>query len=287
LNKKSGILAVVLALLAVVSMTFCAPVSAENITILSSSGWIDSTGHYRIVGEVQNTGSTTARNVELSITLYDSKNTILENYLTIVKLAAMPSGTKSPFSTVSFGHDSNYQSYNVHQVDHYDIRIHAFNWLPPQMGLQISPNGLQILSNRSYTDSKGYIHVDGEIQNIGTATSNHTYIFATFYDSSGKVVDVAQAGADADYINSGDTAPFKIRGFDTTRTPLFASYSLTAESNNYGLNSVNLPQSPIPIQTSPTPTVQEFPILAILPLFVAIPLITTMLLRKKQSSKSL
>jgi hypothetical protein len=155
------------------------------------------------------------------------------------------------------------------------------------MGLQISPNGLQILSNRSYTDSKGYIHVDGEIQNIGTTTSNHTYILATFYDSNGRVVDVAQAEADADYINPGNTAPFKIRGYDTTRTPSIASYSLTAESNNYGLNSTNLPQYPVLIQTSPTPTVQEFPILAILLLFAAIPLITTILLRKKQRLKSL
>jgi hypothetical protein len=279
-------LIIIFVLLVIINMTFSSLVSAENITILSSSGFVDSTGHYSIVGEVQNTGSTIARYVMLSITLYDSKNTILENYLTEVKIVAIPLGTKSPFSTASFGFGSDYRPYDVHQVDHYDIQIHSVNWLPAQEGLQILPNGLQILSNRSYTDSKGYIHVDGEIQNIGTAISNHTYVFATFYDSSGKVVDVEQTEAGSHYINSGDIASFQIRSYDTMRATLVASYSLTAQSNNYGLISANLSQSPIPIQTSPTPTVQEFPILAILPFFVVIPFITAMILRKSRHLKS-
>ncbi len=287
MNRKSVSLAIALVLLTIASTTFFAPVSAENITILSSIGWIDSTGHYRLAGEVQNTGSNTARYVRLSITFYDSNNKMLETFLTEPKLVAMQPNAKSPFNAVGVGLDSNYIPYDAHKVDHYDIQIHSVNWLPAQEGLQILPDGLKILSSGSYTDSTGHLHIDGEIQNTGTLSSNNTMIFVTLYDSGGRVVDVMQDNSYPESISSGSVATFAMtyHAYFYPSPPSVASYSLTAESSDYGLNSTNLQQSLIPIQTLPSPSIPEFPSRPILPFLMAATVFGAILISRRKACR--
>lgn len=109
----------------------------------------------------------------------------------------------------------------------------------------------------------------------------------TLYDSSGKVVDFMQNESYPKNISADEIATFGMTYnayFYPTLPPSIASYSLTAESNNYGLNSTNLPQSPIPIEILVTPSVQELPVLSILPLFLVILLIIVFVLKKKRNT---
>ena len=272
-------MATVLALLSIVSMTLV-PLGAsedftEDIKVLSSRGEVTSWGYYELVGEVQNTGSTTWCTIELLATFYDSNNTILGHSHSIrIELGALPPGAKSPFSDILL-QDLTW----IPKIDHYDFQV----VLADDLNIfNISP-GLQILSKRAYTDDKGLMHFEGEIKNTGTATADSTIVYITLYDSSGKVVDVMRT-FDSYSINHSDTAIFSRLYAHKTRAPLAESYTLTAESNSgmlgYGLVLNQLTQSPIPIQPSATPSVPEFPVLTVILLFVIIPLITTIFLRK-------
>jgi len=69
-------------------------------------------------------------------------------------------------------------------------------------------NGLQILSHNSFTDSKGYLHVVGEIKNNYPSTATFVRIVGTFYDINNQVVGTQFTYASPSDIRSGEKAPF-------------------------------------------------------------------------------
>lgn len=259
-------------LLSIVCVALIPLVSAEEIKVLSSSGRFQyfSSGDctYTLVGEIQNTGSTTIGNVDLTATFYNSKNDVLGSASPTLQLSVLSPGAKSPFYLTLY--TPNF-IINVTQIDRYDIQVHSAQELS---GLQIKPNSLHIVSLHSYTDSEGYKHVSGEIENSGAETSTGTYLIATWYDSSGKVVDMTLANPDSTSktaspttIAPGAKASFSINYYVNSQVPSVAGYSVTAQSDNYGLALTDLPESPIPIETSPEPSVPEFPFFIVLSLF--------------------
>ena len=54
----------------------------------------------------------------------------------------------------------------------------------PSSLLESNPNGLQILSHNSFTDSMGYLHVVGEVQNNTPANAQFVQVIGTFYDNN-------------------------------------------------------------------------------------------------------
>ena len=75
-----------------------------------------------------------------------------------------------------------------------------------------SPSGtVSIISNSSYTDSSGALHIDGEVYNdIALITAKEVQVIATFYDTNGKVVGSARALTDPEDLPSGENATFNI-----------------------------------------------------------------------------
>ena len=69
-------------------------------------------------------------------------------------------------------------------------------------------NGLQILSHNSFTDSIGYLHVEGEIKNNYPSTATFVRIVGIFYDINNQVVGTQFTYANPSDIGSGEKAPF-------------------------------------------------------------------------------
>ena len=65
-----------------------------------------------------------------------------------------------------------------------------------------SLSGLEILSHNSFTDSIGYLHVVGEVQNNGPTNLQFVKVTSTFYDSNNQVV-----ATDFTYTNPTDIGP--------------------------------------------------------------------------------
>jgi hypothetical protein len=101
---------------------------------------------------------------------------------------------------------------------------------------------LEILSNSSYVDAIGDMHVVGNIKNVGSQDSTFTQVIATFYNSTGSVVATAFTYSSPDTVSPNQTAPFEVLLTYTNRVPLVASYALTAESAEYAF----VPEFPTP-----------------------------------------
>lgn len=88
-------------------------------------------------------------------------------------------------------------------------------------------NGVQILSNRSFTDSLGNMHVIGELQNNNPSRAILVTIVGTFYDFTNKVVATQFTYANPQDVDSGQKARFKIVvGFASISISVIDHYDL-------------------------------------------------------------
>ena len=191
MNKK--ILVSIVCLVLMVSMIYMATlntVKAESVTVVSSSGFTDYIGDYHIVGEVQNSGSNTVDYVQITATYYDSSNKVVDTQFTYSSVSYLQRNAKSPFDIIET------TSTLVPQISTYKLQVSSTSSGSIQQGLEIT-------SNSSYTDSIGDVHMVGQIQNTGSATSSATEVFATCYDSSGKVIDTGLTFANPTRHNFG------------------------------------------------------------------------------------
>lgn len=192
-----------------------------DIQIVSYSSYIDSVGYYHIVGEVLNTGSSTLDYVRLDATFYNQSGTVVGTDFTYTSLSNILPGRKSPFK-ILFGAASV-----VPKIHHFAVSCTSTSVTSAPI------QGLKILSNSSYTDSISYIHIVGEVKNIGPIATTYLKVIATGYNSTGNVVVY-----DFSYANSGNQVdvnaivPFEIL-ISSDRAPFVNKYSLTAESSNF------------------------------------------------------
>ena len=198
--------------------------AAAQVNILTHSGWLDSIGYYHVSGEVENVGDGTASFVKITATFYDSSDTVVATSFTYTHLSVLLPGRKSPFEILLV---DTTQAAKVH---HYSLSV-TFSAASP------IPIGLEILSNSSYVDAVGYMHVVGEIKNIADGDATYVKVIATFYNSTGHVVATDFTYSDPSNLSPGQKAPFEILLVYTNRVPLVATYALTAESNQYAMVS--------------------------------------------------
>jgi len=196
--------------------------AAPQINILTHSGWLDSTSYYHVSGEVENVGDSPANFIKIAATFYDSNDTVIATSFSYTMLKVLLPGRKSPFDILLTDTE---QAAKVH---HYSLSVTSSS-------ADSIPLGLEILSNSSYVDDVGCMHVAGEIKNVEAETATYVMVIATFYNSTGHVVAAAFAYSDPSDIDSGQTAPFEILLTDTDRVSLVASYDLTAQSDQYAL----------------------------------------------------
>lgn len=74
------------------------------------------------------------------------------------------------------------------------------------------PSGtVRIISNSSYIDSSGSLHIDGEVYNdMALNTAREVQVNATFYDTIGNVVGSTRAFTDPEDLPSGENATFNV-----------------------------------------------------------------------------
>jgi len=204
---------------------------ADSVNILSHSSYVGILGWYWVVGEVQNVGSQPLDYVRVTATYYRSNGIMVGTASAYIELDILNPGRKSPFLIIYT------DTARIPDIDHYSLAISSFS---PASAL---PGKLKILSSEGYIDQSGYVHVIGEIQNLGSTTATFVKLIATFYDQTGKVVAEGDVYSDPYDVQSGQKAPFDLRLSEKIRVPLISTYALTAQSTQY---SLQLADSPIP-----------------------------------------
>lgn len=243
--KKIALVVFVVFLFAVGFVFAVQPAGAQSVTILSTSGLLDSVDGFHIFGEFQNTQSQPIHIEKIVGTFFDSGNNVLDvvdwhtGYLEVV----FPN-QKSPFYVLQWNISDPSQRYGP-QIDHYQVEIY---------GAYVSATvpEVVVLSNTSRTDSMDYMHITGEVQNTGTSTANYTKVYATFYDSSGKVICTEDVYTSSNAIAPQEKATYDVMMSYSILTPKIASYSLQAQAQPT-ITSKITPSPSTPAPSSPSP----------------------------------
>ena len=236
----------------------------------------------------------------ITATLSDAHGNVLDTITQSAFLATLSPNGKSPFEITET------TSTIVPQISTYSLVVKS------SVSASI-PQDLEITNSNSTTNANlgGIFEVQGQIQNTGSATATATAIYATFYDSSGKVVDTASGyprhtrHCCRQLHHNSHYSPY-----DETQLSQYASYSLIAISDNfisnYATGSTNSASSPTATPTSsssttPTPTsstsslsttsatpvTPEFPTITAVTIFMALSFLAVIMLtvRKRKISK--
>jgi hypothetical protein len=202
--------------------------AASDVTILSHTGYIDSSGYFNVVGEVQNVGDQTVH-VKIVSTFYDSGDVPIATEHTYAEIGVLLIGRKSPFKL------QMYDTAESAKMDHYSLNM-TFSVTSS------IPIGLEILSNSSYISGGGSMHIVGEIKNIGCCEmATSIKVVATCYDDSGKVVAVSPHWGNVESLYPGSKTSYEIL-VDSIRVPYVERYELSAESAQYAV----IPELPMP-----------------------------------------
>jgi len=205
--------------------SLCSPVrAAGSVEVLSHTGYLDSSGNYRVVGEVQNVGSQAVNFVQVSATFYDSHHVVIDSRFDLTMLYVILVGRKSPFEIALLDIAESAR------VSHYSLSV-------TYLETNEIPMKLEILSHSKYTDAEGNMHIVGNLRNNGDEKLVNAKVVATYYDVSWHVVAAALIGFDPELtgdINPNQIVPFEII-LDKARAQYVQTYALAAESNQYAM----------------------------------------------------
>jgi hypothetical protein len=222
---------------------FVKPAAAEQVTLFSHTGYLDTYGDYVVCGEVKNNGGTAATNVYVKIT-YISDSGGTEDQTAIVLNVLMP-GRRAPFYDISSQQGSLVKSYNVELMD-------------LTMPSEDLPELLETVSSNCEISVDNYITISGTIMNDGAETAIYNRVYSTFYDGpsgTGNVVAVTSGVTDPYNLNPGQTGDFQT-GFYAIPGISYVSFVLTAESANYAALREYVGEAGLASTTTPSPTSQ-------------------------------
>lgn len=180
--------------------------TTTDVAILSHNPYVDSLGYYTIVGEVQNQGTKNLHYVKITATFYDSANNVLATDFTYTDIDILIPQQKSPFEL------NTYPSKIT--VDHYSVVVSSYS----ETG-EVPYRSLRIQGLTTSTDSLGYYHVIGEVENTGQVDTTYVKIVVTFYNSNGKVIAKDFTYTDPIDIAKGSKAPFDASSYPLKITP--------------------------------------------------------------------
>jgi hypothetical protein len=222
-------------LLTIVLLVVCAvPVGAvASGVIQNDSSYVDTFGHYHVVGEVRNTGDVWFQTILISVTLKDQTGAIVD-----IEQGGPWLQHLSPQATVGF----DVIELDVGKSDM--IRSYALA-LTFQSGPSRSAS-LEISGLVTSRNSVGWLQVQGIVINAGMSASDNTNVTGTFYGPDGKVVFVTFTTPAASTIQPGTNQPFTLTIVDSVRSRLVTRFSIAAESNEYTsvLTYTNIPEFP-------------------------------------------
>ena len=188
-----------------------------RLQVLSWSTYTDSLGDLWVVGEVENTGSTTAFLGQVDLAYEDAGGDVLATGEAFAQLDSIGPGQKSPFKTVEPSPPSGYAQTVITAVSDMSSSTPA------------NTNFTTAVTN-TFTDSLGNPKFVGTVTNNNTTTSAYVEVVFTFYDSSGNVVDsdFTYIQPDPPSLTAGQAADFQ--DIDTDGVP-FSGYSCVAFSD--------------------------------------------------------
>jgi hypothetical protein len=207
-----------------------APVSNPNtnqVTVMGSSPYYDSAGHYNIIGEVKNNGFSTSRFIKVTAAIHDSSNRIIDTASAYTSLDELKSQETSNFHIV-FSNQAP-----IDESGTYTLTISS----SPSSGQTTTskPPVLRVNYGNVRVDSPDTFTILGEVTNMGNQPADSVKVSTSFYDAGNQLVDVENVYPQLSTLQPGQSAPFEIV-VSKSSNPLLAqidSASFNVQSRQY------------------------------------------------------
>lgn len=188
-----------------------------------------------VYGEVFNDGTKPLQRITLQALFFDSRGTIIALEEEFVEIGTLMSGMRAPFAIAS--------AVDMQRVHDYSILVVYLELAQAKdVRLSITSHNMNLQDN---------IVITGKVRNDSSLTSTDTRVFATFYDSNGRIVGTVNDFSTPVNITPGTEATFElIPDFDVSNA---TGYYLIAESKEYLSAAVETKEREIPSG----PTVKE------------------------------
>jgi hypothetical protein len=247
-----------------------------NVKVLSYSWYVNPSGDFIVVGEVQNTGNHTLQSVTLNATAYDSGGSALAGSSTMAYVSNFLPQQKAPFY-IDFGPSNIAGTDWASTVSSVDFTVfNAYSSSDQQY------ENLALATAFNGTLDGAYI-VRGLILNIGNQTANDIRVVGTYYNSLGSVVAVG-----FDIVNGSlppdNATTFTVSEFDATPSLVaqISNYSLLIQTSTLQNNNTLLPSAP---PTKPSP-ITYFYVIAIGTVVAVILIVVALLMFRKRKAAS-
>ena len=195
----------------------CARAKNTSVTVLSYSSYVSPTGHFVVLGEIQNTCSHALESITLNVTVSASDGSIIAEGTTNAFVHNFLPQQKAPFY-IDFG---KIDFDIISKTSAFDISLYN---APPTNYNQYPDLSIDV-------DFRGIIDVayviSGSITNIGNQTANDIKVYGTYYNAAGVVVAVGFMELD-DPLTPNSSANFSLTEMDVAA-------SLTSRISSYGL----------------------------------------------------
>lgn len=198
------------------------PALSGDVAVLSHHGFLDSSGYYHIFGEVKNNGLQPLRFVEVVASYYNSSSAFVTTSYGFTEVDVLFPGRKGPFHIILSVKNLSAQ------VDHYTLDTPTY-----LTSTKAKPPGLKILSRNSFSDTFGYLHIAGQLENGGASSTTYAEIIATFYNQTGTVLGYGYTFSNPSDLSPGQVGPFELIFLYDEVVPNIATYDLTCQSWDY------------------------------------------------------
>ena len=222
--KKCKILATVLVAVMCLGLgsipNACSQIVNTDVKVLSYSWYVNPSGDFIVVGEVQNTGNRTLQSVTLNATAYDTSGNQIAGASSMAYVSYFLPQQKAPF-----------------YLDFGPSNIAGTDWGSTVSSVDFTVLNAYTTTDREYENLILTAHFEGNlsgaytiigfVNNIGNQTASGIKVVATYYNSLGTVV---AAGFD---IVNGSLPPYNATMF--TVSEFDATPTLVAQISNYAL----------------------------------------------------
>ena len=214
-----------------VNFGFAQNLDSDIIQIVSTSTFIDDSGNFHVIGEVNNTSSDPQTNILITTILSDTTNNIIV-------------GNHSAFSSIGTLRSGELSSFDILIPD--PQIVGKFNFIEFSTSSQPAtiekPANLVLNGTSAFFDNVGNPHITGNIINQGQSPEQLLNLVATFYDNSSLgIVGTQSFGLNVANLTQNQMAPFDITITDNKTKSQAAFYSLNVDSVQ---NSMGYPFNP-------------------------------------------
>jgi hypothetical protein len=217
-----------------VNFGFAQNLDSDIIQIVSTSTFIDDSGNFHVIGEVNNTSSDPQTNILITTILSHTTN---NNNAIIV-------GNHSAFSSIGTLRSGELSSFDILIPD--PQIVGKFNFIEFSTSSQPAtiekPANLVLNGTSAFFDNVGNPHITGNIINQGQSPEQLLNLVATFYDNSSLgIIGTQSVGLNVANLTQNQMAPFDITITENKTKSQAAFYSLNVDSVQ---NSMGSPFNP-------------------------------------------